>query len=185
MGNLINISGKYSNMDAVDKVIRYITRTRDNETRLCDLRDYGGAGVGYHATPQMMIDRFKAVQNCYGIGYRGGRRILHEVFSIGDREFTDMGRDMARVGRLAVELCQDYFNMGFQVVYAVHWDSGKKLHIHFAVNAVSFVTGKKINTFRRENWYRENRFNSILRNYCCDSVPLLDAADIEAYFERD
>ena len=170
MGNLINISGKYSNRDAVDKVIRYITRTRENEMRRDDLRGYGGAGVGSYAPPQVMIDRFKAVQNCYGIGYRGGRRILHEVFSVTDREFTDMGRDIASVNRLASELCLEYYRMGFQVVYAVHWDMEKKLHIHFAVNAVSYRTGKKINTFRRENWYRENRFNNILR-YCCASVP--------------
>ena len=181
MGNLINISGEYRNKDVVDNVIRYITRTRDNETRLDDLRGYGAAGVGSYVSPQVMISRFKAVQNSYGIEYRGGRRILHEVFSITDREFTDMGRDIAIVNRLASDLCLEYYRMGFQVVYAVHWDMEKKLHIHFAVNAVSYKTGKKINTFRKENWYRENRFNSILWGYCCPGTPFFDDEDLDAW----
>lgn len=177
MGNLINIRGRYSNRNAVDNVIQYITRTRNNEGRLGDLQGCGGAGVGSYAPPQVMISRFKVVQNCYGIEYRGGRRILHEVFSITDREFEDMGCDIALVNRLASELCLEYFNMGFQVVYAVHWDMEKKLHIHFAVNAVSYRTGKKINTFRKENWYRENRFNDILRGYCYPVKPFTDGED--------
>ena len=130
MGNLINISGKYSNRDAVDNVIQYITRTRDNEMRLNELRGLGGAGVGIDVGPQMMIDRFKHVQNCHGIGYRGGRRILHEVFSITDREFADMGCDMAAVNRLASELCLEYFRMGFQIT-TTHW-------LHCYARCVSF-----------------------------------------------
>lgn len=184
MGRLINVSGRYSNRDAVDKVIRYITRTRDNETRLHDLQSYGGAGVGNYASPKTMADRFKAVQNCHGIEYRGGRRVLHEVFSITDREFEDMGCGMAQADRLAMELCREYYVMGFQAVYAVHWELEKKLHIHFAVNAVSFVTGRKINTFWEENRHRESRFNSILWKCCCKSAPLLDGADLDAWIEE-
>lgn len=174
MGNLINIKGKYSNRDAVDNVIRYITRTRKDEMRRGDLQGYGGAGVGCYACPQTMAARLKAVQKLHGIEYRGGRRILHEVFSITDGEFKEMGCDMASVGRLALELCMEYFNMGFQTVYAVHWERGKGLHIHFAVNAVSYVTGRKINTSWEGNWHREHRFNDILRSYCCGDSPFTD-----------
>ena len=39
MGKLINIGGRYANAEAVDKVIRYVTRTRTNETRAENLQD--------------------------------------------------------------------------------------------------------------------------------------------------
>lgn len=165
MGELINMKGSYKNNDAVSNVVKYITRTRDNETRYNELMGYGGAGVGNYSSPAIMEQRFIIVQNHYGINYRKGRRIFHEVFSITDYEFEKIGSDMGLVNQIALEMCMEYFNAGFQVVYAIHWEKSKKLHIHFAVNSISFVTGKKFDTSVKGNRYREQRFNELLMNY--------------------
>ena len=52
------------------------------------------------------------------------------------------------------------------MVYAIHWDKEKKLHIHFAVNAVNFMTGKKFITSKDGNNERERLFNEKLYCYC-------------------
>ncbi len=165
MGKLINIKGKYKNTDAVSNVIKYVTRTRENEKRSNELVTYGGTGVGNYASPEIMEQRFNIVQNLYGINYRKGRKVLHEVFSITDSEFKKIGSDMGLVKQIALEMCREYFNEGFQAVYAVHWEEEKRLHIHFAVNSVSFVTGKKIDTSINSNDRRGEKFNKIMERY--------------------
>lgn len=166
MGNLINVRGRYANVDAVGNLIRYITRTRMNEQRRDELRGYGGAGVFRCDTPEMMVMRFEAVQDAHGIKSKNGRKMLHEVFSVTDREFKGLNCDMGLLNQIALELCGEYYRQGFQAVYAIHWDAGKKLHIHFAVNAVSFVTGKKFDTSVGGNRERERVFNKKLCHYC-------------------
>ena len=171
MGKLINMGGRYANADAVDNVIRYVTRTRSDEQRKGELQGYGGLGFFRYDTTETMIARFKAVQNAYGIGYRKGKRMFHEVFSITDREFEGINCDMKLLNQIALELCGEYYRQGFQVVYAIHWDKEKKLHIHFAVNAVSFMTGKKFITSAKGNSERERLFNEKLYHYCCMLHP--------------
>ena len=165
MGKLINIEGKYKNTDAVSKVIKYVTRTRENEKRRNELITYGGIGVGNYASPKIMEQRFNIVQNLYGINYRKGRRVLHEVFSITDNEFGKLGYDMNIMDQIALEMCKEYFNEGFQVVYGIHWEEKKKLQIHFAENSVRYVTGKKIDTSINSNNRREQKFNKIMKRY--------------------
>ena len=72
---------------------------------------------------------------------------------------------MDAVNQMALEMCMEYYNEGFQVVYGVHWEEIKKLHIHFAVNAVNFITGKKFDTSVTGNLYRKHRFNEIMKKY--------------------
>ena len=167
MGKLINMGGRYANADAVDNVIRYVTRTRSDEQRKGELQGYGGLGFFRYDTTETIIACFKAVQNAYGIRYRKGKRMFHEVFSITDREFGGINCDMKLLNQIALELCWEYYRQGFQVVYAIHWDKEKKLHIHFAVNAVSFMTGKKFITSAKGNSERERLFNEKLYHYCC------------------
>jgi Relaxase/Mobilisation nuclease domain. len=166
MGNLINIGGRYANVDAVENLIRYVTRTRPNEQRRDELYGYGGAGVFRYDTPEIMAARFNAVQDAYEISRRKGRRMVHEVFSVADREFGGLNCDMGLLNQIALELCRVYYSQGFQAVYAIHWDKEKKMHIHFAVNAVSFVTGKKFCTSVRGNRDRGRSFNTKLYQYC-------------------
>lgn len=166
MGKLINMGGRYANADAVDNVIRYVTRTRSDEQRKGELQGYGGRGFFRYDTTETMIAHFKVVQNAYGIRYRKGKRMFHEVFSITDREFEGINCDMKLLNQIALELCGEYYKQGFQVVYAIHWDKEKKLHIHFAVNAVSFMTGKKFITSAKGNSEREHLFNKKLYHYC-------------------
>ena len=72
---------------------------------------------------------------------------------------------MDAVNQMALEMCMEYYNEGFQVVYGVHWEETKKLHIHFAANAVNYITGRKFDTSVTGNLYRKHRFNEIMKEY--------------------
>lgn len=171
--------GNYTNRDAVENVIRYITRTRRNEDRRNELIAWGGYGVGCYATPELIIEQFECVQNVYGMGIRGGRRMFHETLNIRKEEFEWLERDYGTIYRIAMKCAEYYYSVGHQVVFAVHyteneWGVNKGVHIHFAVNSVNFQTGNKWHTNRRESYKREENFNLIIRSFMKEGyhVPL-------------
>ena len=156
--------GNYTNKNAVENVIRYITRTGDKEEHREELVAWGGMGVGCYATPELVIRQFCRVQDCYNIEGRGGRRVFHEVLNITEEEFVWMGRSYDSVYQTAMKCAEFYYSMGFQVVFAVHhsknrqvWNQG--VHIHFVVNSVNYMTGRKWHTGIRESYTREKTFD--------------------------
>ena len=155
----------YSNKDAVEKVLRYITRTREDEDREGNLINYGAAGADYFHAVDNMIQQFRYVQHVYGINSRGGRRMYHEVLNLKDCELERLGRNPEMLWQVGMECCQVYFQMGHQVVFAVHWEPKKRCHIHFAVNTINFQNGRKWHTTLPEIKQREGIFNEILRRY--------------------
>lgn len=156
MANLIVRKGKYQNEDAVDNVLRYITRTRINENRANELYSFGGMGIDlYPFNIDTIIYQFKAIQDIHNIKGRGGRRIVHEVYTVlngnypkeNERLVYETLDEVAKIG------CSYLYNMGFQVVYAVHI-SDKNPHIHFAINSISFRTGLKFHMTGSEiGWF--------------------------------
>lgn len=166
MGSLIVMNrGTYSNENVVENVIRYITRTRKKEDRQHELYGYGGVGVTNCISPEIMIAQIKYIQKIHGIDVRGGRRMYHETFSLCDKEFESLHYDFSIVNLFAMECCQEYFLRGHQAIYAVHFEPDKKLHIHFAVNTINFIDGKKWRSYMRDRSARDNKFNDILRRY--------------------
>lgn len=173
MGLLIMANrGHYTNADAVNNVVRYITRTRINEDRQKELIYYNGFGVVNYLTPAEMISQMCMVQEKYRISVRGGRRIYHEFFLIGNEEFYQLNRNMEYVKRIAAECSRIYYDMGFQVVYAIHRDKEKKLHIHFCVNTINFNTGMKWHSSHKDLHEREMIFNTILYRYMNLIIPI-------------
>ena len=51
--------------------------------------------------------------------------------------------DCPECGAIEEYCYKEYFQQGFQVVYAVHWDNNKSLHVHFVINTINFKDGKK------------------------------------------
>lgn len=152
----------YSNLDAVNNVLRYITRTRHDEDRANELLRYGAAGVAYYLTIDDIIQQFLFVQNTFRINQRGGRRMYHEVYNLLDEEVEKLNYNPQELWLLGMECSQVYYQMGFQVVFAIHWDNGKHYHLHFAVNSISYITGHKWHTTIPETKQRETIFNQIL-----------------------
>ena len=158
--------GRYINTNAVPNVIRYVLRIRKNETRRNELLFWGGCGIPLYACAEDVIGSYLHVQNAYNISSRKGRRIFHETITMTPIEFNGI-RNNYEVLKVAIEeYCyKEYFLQGFQVVYAVHWDHSKSLHVHFVINTINFIDGKKWHTSHVETAEREISFNFILRKY--------------------
>ena len=168
MAELIMITrghGSYTNKDAVEKVIRYITRTRWCENRQNELIAYGGAGVGIYLNPAEIIRQFLYVQNIYNINNRGGRRIYHEVLSFTDYEFQLLNWDYNSVLMIAQEISKFYYENGHQVLFGIHYSEEKRLHIHFAVNTINYRTGLKWHSSKIDLEQRKLLFNEIIKKY--------------------
>lgn len=154
--------GKYNNKDAVENVLRYIMRIRKYEDRANELLAYGGTGVPLYSTPELMIQQFLYVQKLFRIDSRNGRRMHHEVLNLRDEEYEKLGSSIQNLYQYALNCCMVYFEQGHQVVFAIHWERCKRLHIHFAVNAINFITGKKWHTSMNEVADRERIFRHLL-----------------------
>ncbi len=183
MAILISMKGKYKNENVNSCVIRYITRTRKNEDKRNELLVYGSPNVsclfGDDGIEQM-ITEFEDVQRyfCYG-GVRG-RKVMHETFNLLDEEaayFTPW-----EIDALALECSRYYDQMGFQVIYAVHFSESKRLHIHFVVNAISYRTGLKFHSSLHEDKARETMFQEILRKHICINKGRREMAQYGVFF---
>lgn len=168
--------GSYINEDAVENVIRYITRTRKSEDREDELIAWGGMGVGCYGSPELVIEQFRAVQRAYGKETNSGRKIYHEVLGFMEDEFERMWRDYGLVYQIAEECAGRYYSMGHQVIFAIHHapkdgQAGNKgVHIHFVINAVNFMTGRKWHTSFRQSYTRERDFNQSMREVTNERV---------------
>lgn len=153
----------YTNKNAVQNVIRDITRSRENEQAYSDLIAYGAFGCELNAPPEWLIQEFLCIQNIYNIEGRKGRRIYHEIFSLLDEEVAGLYYNMGFLYSIAAECARWYFEQGHQVVFAIHHQG--RFHIHFAVNTINYRTGMKFHTTKLEKEARGMLFNQILYKY--------------------
>lgn len=76
-------------------------------------------------------------------GKKASRRIYHYIVSF------PPSMDDANCVKLAAKEIAEIFSGQYQVYYGVHEDE-EHLHIHFAINAISYVDGKKWHKNKRE-----------------------------------
>lgn len=100
--------------------------------------------------------------------------MFHEALCIMDEEFGELAHSYEAVYRIGMRCAEYYYAMGFQVVFAVHHPKDKQpdrdavnkgVHIHFAVNTINFITGRKWHTNFRESWNRERAFNDNMAEF--------------------
>lgn len=158
----------YTNRNAVKFVLDDITRNRANEKYEYQLLGYGALGVNHFLIVEDMIKTFNYVQQAYDIEQRGGRRIYHEVFWFSEEELALMNGDIQQMWNFAYEVSREFFyKRGHQVIFAIHYDFQGKFHVHFAVNTVNYITGLKLQTFKKDIKEREECCNVILEKYLC------------------
>lgn len=162
--------------EEVGNLVYYITRTKEKNNRK-DLLECGYVGLPGGISVDDIISVILKTQYFYRGSGDIGPRVYHEIYWLSPEE-TFYIRNCAKwrycISRLARETAEVYFRQGFQVVYAVHENgSGDsyKLHIHYAVNTVNFVTGKKFHTnFYEDQRRRENDMNQVLNEIITWSV---------------
>lgn len=149
VNRLINVKKfEYHNLDAANKLIRYITRTRPNETRLDELISYGfNFGHAYEKPIEQVIKEFEFIQNYYG---GEGCLMCHYVIQISDDTFRRIGYNYEALNCYGADCCNYLFEKGHQACYAIHYSKSDRLHMHLAINTINFMTGKKLRQFYAE-----------------------------------
>lgn len=159
LGLLIIPRQEFDSYKEIDKLIRYITRTKtDGYNRKTDLIYFGGRAVEFSGKIEKVINQFKQVQGIYEKGFdRWSRHCFHEIFSFNPELKQYLTKDM--LIQMAKGMSDFYYEKGFQVVYAIHNPdyNENNVHIHFAVNSISFANGLKWHSGRRD-WVKRQRF---------------------------
>lgn len=137
------IKEPYKRDKDIKQLLLYIAGESEGKehTRYC--RGEGVSPKPEKAVRQMItVQKFykKAVQN---FGKKESRRIYHYIVSL------PACADDVNCVRIAAAGIADIFSGRHQVYYGVHEDT-ENLHIHFAVNAVSYMDGKKWHKNKKE-----------------------------------
>lgn len=133
--------GYFTNPFAIEELLHYVTRTRIDEARQRDLICYGVFGAASYANIDVIIQQFQYVQHVFQNAR--GRKMYHFVYSFSPDEEEVIGKDYMLAYQIGQALAYYFWDQGFQILFAVHDEEEKRLHIHLAMNSVNFLTGKK------------------------------------------
>lgn len=138
------IKEPYRGNQDILRLFRYIAGecdSKEERTRYC-------CGAGVSAKPDKAAMQMIKLQMLYKkaaqrYGGKVCRRIYHYMLSF------PHSMDDANCANLAAAEVADIFSGEYQVYYGVHEDT-KNLHIHYAINSVSYVDGKKWHKSKKE-----------------------------------
>lgn len=113
----------------IRRLINYVVRDKKTQD---EVRHWGTRGLPMDI--KRAVRFIKETQKM--MGKAQGRRMNHIVISFRNKEL-----DIGTVCEIA-EVLADFFFKEYQLVYGIHEDTEHK-HIHFAINTLSYETGKK------------------------------------------
>ena len=128
----------YGSENDMQNLLKYIAGKGGNINKE-KLLQCCGKGVSSH--PKKAAMQMKAVQQAFG--KENGRRMYHLIVS-----FPKNMHQKAFIKQAADEVAEMFFE-NFQVFYGIH-TAKEHWHIHYAVNAVSYRTGKKWHQNKQE-----------------------------------
>lgn len=136
---LIKIMDEYYCMDDdIRRLLKYIAGEGKNKDREKML---GHRGKGLSSNAEKAAEHIIMTQRAYGKDNK--RRLYHMIIS-----FPDNMRSKNAIKKMA-ENVADLFFSDFQVYYGIH-TAKENWHIHVAINAVSYRTGKKWHQNKKE-----------------------------------
>lgn len=137
---------KYKNKDAAQKLIEYISRTREDEYRAYELVCFGdAAGYSHNKTSAQTIAEFQLIHNT--LIYKTGSRMMHFSIEISPDDFRRLNNDWLKLADYGVACCRYIHNLGHQCCFAIHHTEKPSIHIHLAVNTVNYCTGNKFSQY--------------------------------------
>ena len=82
-------------------------------------------------------------------GQNHGVRLRHMIIAFEDSELCNTKSASLRVAYKAAHHIAQFYGKEYQIVYAVHEDTGT-VHIHFVMNTTNYITGRKYNGSKRD-----------------------------------
>lgn len=134
----------YEQDEDILRLCRYIAGECDNKKEVTRYRCGAGVSIKPDKAARQMIKLQKLYKKeVQRYGKKTCRRIYHYVVS-----FPLSMVDANCVKMAAMEIAE-IFSDQYQVYYGIHEDT-KHLHVHYAINAVSYVDGKKWHKSKKE-----------------------------------
>ncbi len=121
------VPNPYKTKLAMSNLLYYIVRGAET---------VGGYGVSLNDVEAVYYE-FEKIKQIWGKHEEGRRQVRQVVVSFRRNECS-----IAEVERIAWEV-GNYYGQAHQVLYGIH-DDTDNLHIHYAINTVSFIDGKMI-----------------------------------------
>ena len=147
-------------------ILKLVTNPYDSEEAAANLVHYiknkavyfgGGAVDPNHAAEQMaMVRRVFDQQN--------GSLMYHFILAFSEAE-SKHHCNYAGLREDAYTIC-DYFSSAYQIIFGIHRNDDR-WHIHFAMNRVSFIDGRKYRSDKRADI---DLCYTVCAAFCLDSV---------------
>lgn len=128
----------YKTKKDMERLLKYIAAKGSNGQRETLLKN-GGKGVS--SSPAKAAKQMQAVQRAYG--KESKRRMYHLIVS-----FPENMKEETAITDAAANIANMLFE-NYQVFYGIH-AATDNWHIHFAINAVNYKTGKKWHQTKKE-----------------------------------
>ena len=153
------VNESYKDQSSIRNLIDYVGRDKTYTDSNVHNTYTGGVNI---SNLNNVAEEFIIVKNYYGS--TDGRQVRHMILSPDPKDlFT-----APMLYELALYVCAYYGNR-YQVFFSVHTDKRTHLHVHFVMNTVSFVDGKKLHdTFKEQSEFRkycEDCYAQIKRKY--------------------
>jgi hypothetical protein len=173
----INLSKRqFTNENATENLIRYITRTRLNEDRRHELLSCG-YNYASNKTVEEVIREFEFVQNWHK---SKDCMMIHYVLRFPPDVKKAFKNNLIALDCFAQECCRYLFSIGHQTCYAIHLQDVDDLHVHLAINAVNYKTGNKLRQYYREiSKTVEKPLKEICNCYIASMNPVTRVATID------
>lgn len=138
----------YVGENALENVVNYVLQADR----------YGGLAVD----PEHAVFQMRLVKQLWS--KTDGRQVRHIILSFSKHEVLDYYDAM----RYGYQICQ-YFGGHFQIVFGLHTNT-EHVHLHFALNTVSFVDGSKFSAGPSDYWTLRNYVQSLMPQWKVDLV---------------
>lgn len=146
-------SRKYQDDLALDDVVSYCMDSRKTGHQLI-----GGFGVNLTQPAYEM----RRLSEAYG--KFKGLRLRHMVLSFSAQEIKRFRSHVYDSLNKIADYAARYYGGQYQILYSIHEDSNF-LHIHFVMNSVNYLTGKKYPGTKEDYYSFQNYLGTFLYEY--------------------
>ena len=152
--------GKYFDDLALKDVINYVLNPQKTKSHLV-----GAYGVQIEFAAQQMEFVSRAYNNYDKL------RLRHFIISFADSDCI-LPCDAIYIAQRAAE----FYANRYQIIFGIHEDADH-LHVHFVMNQVSYLDGRKYSGSKKEHYDFVNYMKDICYGFGIDFIPVSEQSD--------
>lgn len=158
MSSIVVFNKPYKDDNALEDVILYALETAKNNLDLSNVywECFGVNSLSF----QNIVESFRMVKRKYN--KLGGKQIHHFVLSLYRKNFYGIENKEQWCSLLLYDVGNHIRNLGYMNIVSMHTDLDGNVHLHFVMNSVNGITGRKIDS---EQYFYNNLLHYLRMNY--------------------